>query len=89
MRNIILQFNFETDDASCKYYQVYVIVKSEDSVNYGELEDSICSYFESDLSDDDKEYENNVEDIMRESGLTWEFVGSSFPSSDRIYSFWI
>ena len=89
METTILQYNFITGDASCQYYQVYTVVKSEDAIDYGALEDSIYAYFESDLNTDDKEYEDNVEEIMNESGLTWEFVGGKFPESDRIHSFWI
>ena len=86
--NTILQFMFETGDASCKYYEVYVIVQSEDYIDYATIEDSIVSYFDS-VDTDDTEYEDNVEDIMRESGLSWSFMGSVIPESKAIHTFWI
>ena len=85
--NIILQFNFETGDKSCRCYQVYIIVKNLNNFDYSEFEDSISSYFES--NDDDLDYEDHVEAIMRESGLTWEFKGAIIPESKSIYSLWI
>jgi hypothetical protein len=87
--NIILQFNFEIGDTSCKYYQVYVVVACSDYPDFETIEDSISSYFESTISDTDLDYEDYVEDIMRESGLTWEFVGEIIPEAKTIYSFWI
>ena len=89
----ILQFNFETGDASCKYYQVYIIVESQNTpltqdVLYT-LEDSIMSYLDSTAADDDPEYEDTVKDIMRESGLAWSFVATVIPESHKIYSFWV
>lgn len=87
--NFILQFNFETGDASCNFYQVYAIVKSDTFIDHASLEDSIMSYFEGNVVIDDLEYEDMVEDIMRESGLVWEFMKTPIPESERIYSFWI
>ena len=87
--NTILQFNFETGDTSCRYYQVYAVVNHPESFDFVELEDSISSYFESSASDDNLEYKEYVTDILQESGLTWEFVGETIPESKRIYSFWI
>jgi len=92
IKRTILQFNFETGDASCKYYQVYAIVESQNTPLAQEaldtLEDSIMSYFEN-ARTDDVEYEDTVEDIMRESSLSWTFAGAIIPKSHRIYSFWI
>lgn len=87
--NYILQFNFETGDASCKFYQVYVVVKSKERPDFESLEDSISSYFDSSSRDEDLEYEDNVEEIMRESGLEWEFMRDGVPESKMIHSFWI
>ena len=89
MMNYILQFNFETGDKSCKYYQIYIVVNSPDHLDFEALEDSIVSYFESNASSEDLEYEDNVEDIMRESGLIWRFMHEGVPESKLIHSFWI
>lgn len=86
--NTILQFNFETGDASCAYYQVYVIVNSDDFIDYDTLEDSISSYMDSNY-DEDNEYEDIVEDIMNASDLSWIFMGKIIPESRTIYSYWI
>ena len=87
--NTILQFNFETGDMSCKYYQVYIVVKSQEIPDFDTLEDTITSYFESSACDGDLEYEDYVEAIMQSSGLTWEKVGETIPESKAIHSFWI
>jgi len=89
MKKFILQFNFETGDNSCKYYQVYVVVESKDTPDYDTLEDSISSYFESSSCDEDSEYEDNVEDIMNQSGMPWSFMKNGVPVSETIFSFWI
>jgi len=93
MENYILQFNFETGDTPpCAYHQVYVVVKSQGYPDFESLEDSIISYFESNFdsnNDKDLEYKDNVEDIMRESGMNWEFARGSFPESKAIHSLWI
>jgi len=87
--NYILQFNFETGDASCKYYQVYVVIKSEERPDFETIEDSISSYFESSSRDEDLEYDDNVEEIMNESGLEWNFMRDDVPKSELIHSLWI
>lgn len=88
MIRTILEFAFETGDTTCRYWQEWVIVESDDRVKYEELEDSIASYMDSQISDD-KEYAEMVEDIMNESGYKWEFVGKRIPESDTLYTFWI
>jgi len=89
MLNFILQFNFETGDVSCKYYQVYVVVKNQGRPDFEALEDAIVSYFESSAHDEGSAYENNVNDIMCESGLAWNFMREGVPQSELIHSLWI
>ena len=90
--NIILQFNFEIEERSCRYYQIYVVVETG---AYGtnfckdSLEDSISSYFESSQLNEDLEHEGYVEEIMNESGFDWRFATRHFPESVAIHSFWI
>jgi len=85
--NTILQFAFETGDTDPPYYQVIVIVKSDDAIDYETIEDFISSYME--RSDDDAEYEHYVEDIMNGAGLSWSFASNILPESKEIHTFWI
>ena len=86
--NIILEFAYETGDASCRYWQEWVIVNDENGFDKLALEDSIASYMDSAYSDD-KDYGEMTADIMNASGLSWEFVGQTFPESRTVCTFWI
>ena len=86
--NTILIFAFETGDTDCKYWQEFVIVNSNEVIDYDLLEDSISSYMESNY-DEDNEYSDNVKEIMDASGLSWSFVGDIIPESKAIHTFWI
>lgn len=83
--NTLLIFAFETGDPKVKYYEVPVIVKDDfDFDSVGSIEDSFSSYLESDISDD-KEYEDMVEDVMKESGHDFEFISGSIPACNGFY----
>ena len=92
IKRTILQFNFETGDVSCRYYQVYAVVESQNTPLtqgvFDTLDDSLMSYFDN-ARTDDVEYEDIVEDILRESGLTWSFATTAISEIHKIYSFWI
>lgn len=82
--NTILQFIFETGDTDCPYYQIFVIVMSNGAVDYVAIEDSIER-----LDCNDLEFNDIVEDVMKESGLSWSFVSDTIPESRAIHTFWI
>lgn len=83
----ILQFNFETGDTECQYYQVLAFVQGDD-VDYGMIEDSISSYTEF-AETEDKEFQTIVEDVLDASGLIWSFMSDRIPESKAIHTFWI
>jgi len=73
---VLLQFFFETGDASCRFYEVRVIVL---------LTDGVCSMatelVRTNLEEtanrkliEDIEYEVLVEETMAATGLSWEFA---------------
>lgn len=85
--NTLLIFSFETGDTV--KYEVPVIVKDDfDFDSVGSIEDSFSSYLESDISDD-KEYEDMVEDVMKESGHDFEFISGSIPACNGFHIFYI
>jgi len=87
--NFILQFNFETCDSSCRYYQVYVVLKSHEHPDFYEIENSVSSYYINNVCTGDSEYEDYVEHVMKKSGMAWEFIGTIIPESKAIHSIWV
>ena len=82
----LVVFCFETGDASCPYWQELMLV-DHSAFDYAELEDSISSYMDSDISED-KEYAQMAEEILAASGWNWCDFG---PASkvNEVHTFWI
>ena len=76
--NTLLIIQFETGDASVRYYEVLVVAKDCSQQKCNEIEDSFSSFVESE--NDDLEYEDVVEKVMNESGLKYEFSQGDIPA---------
>ena len=87
LKKVLLVFNFETGDESCKYWQVLTTITGNRR-NVAEIEDSFASYCDSDAADD-KTYEEMVEEVLDESHLDWSFIGGKIPECDYMHTLWI
>ena len=74
--NLLVQFVFETGDTSCRFYEVLVVVPI--SSNYQPvIEGRIRKAFDEARNSkpyEDLDYENFVEYVMNETGLSWSFA---------------
>jgi len=83
----LLQFLFETGETSCPYWQEWVVVKSENPIDYDELKDSITSYMESNCGEE-SDFKDYVADIMDASGLSWSCFSGGVVIN-QIHTFWV
>lgn len=87
MESLII-FAYETGDSDCRYWQDFVIAKSDKPIDFDMLEDSIMSYMASTVSDG-KEYTEMTEEIMNASDYAWYFLDDRAVSIRKVYTFWI
>ena len=87
--NTIVGFAFETGDTSCRFWMEWVVVRSHFRVNHDKHHDKIEEIVSDYEADGDVEFDDQVEDIMNKTGLSWEFMGQSVPASETILMFWL
>lgn len=89
----LLNIFFETGDHECPYYTISVVVDGD--FDFDELENAFKSYFDSDLYDEDEDFEDSVETVMNYNqaigigGTNWFFVEGKIPACDRQFTMWL
>ena len=84
--NTILEFAFVTEE--CKFWQEWVTVKSDKTVDYAAIKNSIAAYMKNEYCGA-KGYADIVSEIMNKSGYEWDLIITTIPESQAIYTFWI
>lgn len=82
--NSLLILNFETGDTDQAYYTVMVVIHHKCNANdFYTIEDKLDSFVE---QNDDFEFENIVEEVLKQSGYEWDFIKGKIPECENAYT---
>lgn len=88
LNKILVMFDFETGDASCKYWTELAVVYTERK-NLDKIKDNLISYMTSPAAED-LQYDDIVKDVLRESGFWWKYIENgigNIPACDMFHRF--
>ncbi len=84
----LLEFAYETGDASCDCWRESVVVLDYENVDITALQESISDYMDSDAAEEaDGDYRAMTEEIMNASGLDWRFMDGNSVYIRQSYTF--
>lgn len=85
---ILIVFNFETGDSTCRYWQELAVADCE----FGDvdiIEDAMSRYIDNPDFDDDVQYDEVVRNVMNTSGFDWLYVSGKIPECDCMRTIYI
>jgi hypothetical protein len=84
IQQALMTFHFETGDTDLPYYTISIVI--EGNFKCDALHDGFTSYF--DISDEDEDYEDSVDNVMNQSGLVWHIFNGPF-RCDAVYDMFL
>ena len=84
----LLMFAFEVGDASCRYYEVFVVAENQGCMN-NKLDEINKIIEELSCDDNEDEYEDTIEIIMSRSELKWDFFKGNIENCTNIRTYYI